>query len=319
MSTKHTVRAPTMDDVQDVVDLINAYEVLTEGRAYTSLGDVGASWTADNFSPATDAWLVVSSSGEIAGYGEIRRLNEAVMESDGYVHPLHQGQGVGARLVRHIEGRAQEVAASTGQPEVQLTSGLNAGDAASVQLFESHGFKPVRYFLRMRRELEETLPAPAWPSGVQVRALENADQADAVFRPTMEIFEDHWRHRSENLEDWKHRWLEGGAFDPAMWFIAEAEGEIVGLSLCKDIGGLGEVSTLGVRRPWRRRGLAMALLQHSFACFRQRGYTQAELTVDSENLTGATRLYQRAGMQEISRYVIVGKQIVTGSAPSPPQ
>ncbi len=46
----------------------------------------------------------------------------------------------------------------------------------------------------------------------------------------------------------------------------------------------------------------MALLQRSFAEFRARGGEQAKLVVDSENLTGATRLYERAGMRISRQY-----------------
>jgi ribosomal protein S18 acetylase RimI-like enzyme len=60
---------------------------------------------------------------------------------------------------------------------------------------------------------------------------------------------------------------------------------------------LGWVSSLGVRRPWRRQGLALAILHHAFREFAARGKPRAGLGVDSQNLTGATRLYEKAGMR----------------------
>jgi mycothiol synthase len=57
---------------------------------------------------------------------------------------------------------------------------------------------------------------------------------------------------------------------------------------------------VGVRRPWRRRGIAEALLLQSFHLFYERGFQQVGLGVDSASLTGATRLYEKAGMQVIS-------------------
>ncbi|KAA0260059.1 MAG: hypothetical protein EDM79_18925, partial [Chloroflexi bacterium] len=48
--------------------------------------------------------------------------------------------------------------------------------------------------------------------------------------------------------------------------------------------------------PWRKHGLGLALLQHSFAEFYKRGKRKAGLGVDAENLTGALRLYEKAGM-----------------------
>jgi ribosomal protein S18 acetylase RimI-like enzyme len=94
--------------------------------------------------------------------------------------------------------------------------------------------------------------------------------------------------------------LDNPQFDPELWLLAEDDGEIAGISLCQRQRSadpaLGWVQTLGVRPPWRRRGLATALLQHSFAELQRRGARRAGLGVDAENPTGAVRLYERAGM-----------------------
>ena len=59
---------------------------------------------------------------------------------------------------------------------------------------------------------------------------------------------------------------------------------------------MGWVGTLGVRRPWRKRGLGLALLRHSFNEFYRRDKRKVGLGVDAQNLTGALRLYESAGM-----------------------
>ena len=64
---------------------------------------------------------------------------------------------------------------------------------------------------------------------------------------------------------------------------------------------MGWVDTLAVRRPWRRRGLGLALLLHSFRELRARGRERVGLGVDGENTTGAVRLYERAGMHVARR------------------
>ena len=74
----------------------------------------------------------------------------------------------------------------------------------------------------------------------------------------------------------------------------------------------GWVDTLGVRRPWRRKGLGMALLQHSFGEFYRRGKYKVGLDVDSQNLTGATRLYERAGMHVARTYISYEKELRAG-------
>jgi GNAT superfamily N-acetyltransferase len=89
-------------------------------------------------------------------------------------------------------------------------------------------------------------------------------------------------------------------FDPSLWNLALADGQVVGTALnypyVDDDHDMGWVGTLGVVREWRRRGLALALLHHSFQEFYRRGKRKVGLGVDAESLTGATRLYLKAGM-----------------------
>jgi len=89
--------------------------------------------------------------------------------------------------------------------------------------------------------------------------------------------------------------------------------ETVGLSLRDDriVDGKtrGYVSTLAVRPAWRKRGIAFALLQHTFAEFRRRGYAAVELDIDSQNLTGASRLCDRAGMRVVRQSVTYEKEL----------
>jgi len=122
-----------------------------------------------------------------------------------------------------------------------------------------------------------------------------------VFDAVMEAFEDHWGEASMTFDDWRHRELE--SFDPSLWFVGVDGEEVAGFALCEPdrarAGEIGVVGELGVRRPWRRRGLGLALLRMAFRAFADRGIRIVELGVDSDSLTGATRLYQRAGMRPV--------------------
>jgi ribosomal protein S18 acetylase RimI-like enzyme len=68
------------------------------------------------------------------------------------------------------------------------------------------------------------------------------------------------------------------------------------------------VRTLGVREEMRGRGLGKALLHQSFTDFYRRGVPKVGLAVDSQNPTGATRLYQKVGMQIAEQYSELSKQ-----------
>ncbi|MCX6049182.1 MAG: GNAT family N-acetyltransferase, partial [Chloroflexi bacterium] len=72
------------------------------------------------------------------------------------------------------------------------------------------------------------------------------------------------------------------------------------------------VSDLGVRRPWRRQGLALALLHHAFGEFYRRGIKKVGLGVDASSLTGATKLYEKAGMSVFRQHDSYEKELRSG-------
>ncbi|MGH2479754.1 MAG: GNAT family N-acetyltransferase, partial [Ktedonobacteraceae bacterium] len=120
-------------------------------------------------------------------------------------------------------------------------------------------------------------------------------------------------HLSDNFEDWYQRSITNAEkFDPSLWFVAVVGDEIAGISLCDYYLDDGLVGTLGVRRPWRRKGLGLALLYHSFGEFYRRGTHTITLGVDSQSLTGATRLYERAGMHILLSYDAYEKELRPG-------
>ena len=147
---------------------------------------------------------------------------------------------------------------------------------------------------------------PVWPEGFELRPFDVERDSERVWAADLDAFEDHWGFVRVNFDDWQHWMATGERFDPELWFIAYDGDEIAGFSLCRpqESGDtdLGWVSVLGVRRPWRRRGLALALLQHSFGELYRRGKTRVGLGVDAESTTGALRLYERAGMHVDRRW-----------------
>jgi ribosomal protein S18 acetylase RimI-like enzyme len=96
-------------------------------------------------------------------------------------------------------------------------------------------------------------------------------------------------------------------------FLAMDGDEIAGISLCKSENELGGwVDSLGVRRLWRRKGIGLALLHHTFGEFYRRGISNVSLAVDAQSLTGATRLYERAGMHVVRQYNDYEKELRAG-------
>jgi mycothiol synthase len=127
-----------------------------------------------------------------------------------------------------------------------------------------------------------------------------------------EAFADHWGHVPRSFETWSHRTFNSPGFDPSLYFLAWQDNQPAAGLMCKHRGEMAWVGTLGVRRPWRKRGLGLALMRHAFREFYHRGDTHIGLGVDASNPTGATRLYERAGMHVAREYVLYEKELRPG-------
>src|SRR5260370_33224205 len=128
-----------------------------------------------------------------------------------------------------------------------------------MRLFAALGYTHDRTYWRMERQMDEPPPEPAWPAGIGVRTFVRGQDERPTFVASEEAFEDHYGHVRGNFEHWVERRLGRDDFDPGLWFLA-VEGEtIAGVALCSGFEAAeGMVETLGVRRPWRGRGLGTA-------------------------------------------------------------
>ena len=155
----------------------------------------------------------------------------------------------------------------------------------------------------MEIDLAEPGEEPVWPDGLASRPFERGEER-AVYDAYVEAFADHWGFVPETFGDWR-TWNLGASDDTSLWRLVEDDGEIAALCVSRPSRGedeaLGWVSILAVRRPWRRRGLARALLLESFGLFRSIGRRRVGLGVDAENTTGALALYEGVGMRVTSR------------------
>jgi ribosomal protein S18 acetylase RimI-like enzyme len=187
-------------------------------------------------------------------------------------------------------------------------------------LYERLGFSPIAYSHIMNISLVEEPPPPVWPEGITLRTFRELPDLRRVFLAEEACFRDHRGHVERDPEPqiahWQHMLDANPRHDPDLWFLAMDGDEIAGISLCDPYVGddttLGLVDTLGVRREWRRRGLGLALLLHSFHALRKRGNTVATLDVDAQSLTGATRLYEKAGMHVHRRMAVYEREVRPG-------
>jgi len=311
------LRAAQWADLEPVAQLI--IEVCTnDGDATMAVtpDELKNEWKTLGFNLETDAWVVTAADGRVVGYEEfINRYAHASLQGDGYVHPDFMGNGIGTAMLRALEERARkEIKLADPEQRVFIRNGMSIGDAVSREMHESEGYKAIRFFWRMEITLDEAPPAPDWPEGIELRPFELEKHNYTVHLAHEEAFSDHWGHTPHTYDDWQHR-MNNEEMDPSLWFIAWDEDQIAGYALCRYRNDKGWVASLGVRRPWRKHGLGLALLYHSFAEFYRRGKQVISLGVDAANQTGATRLYQKAGMHVAAEYVSYEKELRPGSEP----
>lgn len=282
----------------------------------TTPEDLRIRWQRPGFDLERDTFIVETADGRMVGFDQFENeYQHAVLEAEGYVHPAFLGRGIGTVLLRAAERRAyEEMQLAESDVRISLRSPINHRDQSAHALHRKEGYSPLRYYWRMQIDLT-TPPAPAnFPDGIELRPFVKEEHAHAVLDAQNESFRDHWGHHAEDYDQWANRRFARKEFDPTLWMIAwdGPSGQIAGFSINRYRGGIGWIGTLGVRRPWRKQGLGEALLLHSFGEFYRRGMKTIGLGVDAQNPTGATRLYQKVGMQPVSEFAIYEKELRPG-------
>jgi mycothiol synthase len=298
------VRRPTLADAEGVASLLSERDRVdfgeVDGMALT--GEVLRDWWAmDEPRLANDAWIVVRGD-ETVAYARARPEGDfANVADESCVHPKARGRGIGSGLLDRAEGWAREQGLGRLQVHVVNEDGR--------RLVEHRGHELVRFFWRMEIRLAGQTPEPEPPAGATIRPYRPGDDDALLHAMHQEAFAEHWEFTPDTLEQWLRWRVRRSDYHPGLWRVAEAQGEVAGAALCFGEDRFGWVLDLAVRPASRRSGLGLALLESGFAALAARGHTHVGLEVDSENETGATRLYERAGMRVTRRYATYEKAL----------
>ena len=286
-----TLRSPRDDEFDAMLELMNAHQLAAFGEADVPADEL-QTWLTTSYLDIERDIRVLERDGRLVAYADVdgTRDDPPLWWCDVKVDPDVAADEVVPQLVTWLDERA-----ARGRLRVWTA----ADDSRIVSAFTGLGFEPVRHSYRMEIDLSDESRVPEWPQGIAVRTVREAEH-QLVYEAVIEIWQDTNDPMDETFEEWAHWHIDPARYDPTLWFLAYAGDELAGFSLCRQDPvdpHAGYVGMLGVRRSWRRQGLGEALLVHSFAEFHRRGYTRGTLGVDASSVTGATRLYERAGMK----------------------
>jgi mycothiol synthase len=276
------LREPQPDDAATIAELLNEHAQAAFGETEIAEAEVRHWFTLP------EIWI---------------RVAERDGRPVGYVDAVPRGRDGATEIdVRALDRGAAEVLvqAATAHARTPLARLVVQGDDAILeQVVEEDGWRPVRRSYQMRIELGDDMAEPRWPDGILVRALE-ADDERRVHEANSLVFADDWNFRPQPFDQWRDEVFGRDNVDHSLSWLAEDGERLAGYSMnawhFSEDPEFGWVGILGVLPDYRRRGLGTALLRQSFGEFRGRGATRVGLGVDSENETGAVRLYERAGM-----------------------
>lgn len=228
-------------------------------------------------------------------------------------------KGIGRAMLRWMEGRLRTIA--NGHPAEQekfFQAFVTQSEVGLATMLQRAGYQPVRYGWEMVRPTLDDLPDFPLPEGLEVRPV-LPEHYRAIWEADTEAFRDHWGFAQPSEAEYQAWLTDKTSFQPHLWQVAWE---------CETNQVAGQVRTfidhaqnekyqrqrsftefISVRRPWRRRGLARALIARSLAAQKQHGMLESALGVDSENVSGATRIYEACGFRVIKRSIIYRKPL----------
>jgi ribosomal protein S18 acetylase RimI-like enzyme len=293
-----------------------------EGTDFSTTDEQFAQFYADppGSDPATDV-AVAEIDGQIVGYGRAAWHEEIdgtrIYEVIPFLDPTLAGSELFVALIDALEARDRLIA--TDHPAGEKHFETFGGDLAPERsaLLEARGYEPVRYFYAMLRPTLDDLPDAPLPDGLEIREV-RPEHLPAIWAADQEAFRDHWGFFPGDDAEYERFRTDPVMSDTSLWRIAWDGDEVAGQvrSFISDdenqrLGRLvGHTEHISVRRPWRRRGLARALIAASFPLLRARGMTEAALGVDAENTSGALRVYEGCGFVPVSRNTTYRKPLV---------
>ncbi len=314
-------RALRRDDVPALYEMLLAVEKADERNLVDTLADLQREYDDPWCSAETDSLAAFTPAGQLAGLA--RTIQNPQPEGEVRCHlsvevrPSQRANGLEDALLDWAveRGRQRLLLAPSAAPRV-LRFGIQDTQTEWLERLAERDFCAVRSFYRMQRDLSEPIPAVNLPGDLALRVY-TPDLSTDVHAALNEAFRDHWSSEPVSDEDWQMFFIERSSFRPDLTYVVMSGDEVAGLSLncispeenARRGRSEGWIEELAVRRPWRKRGVATALLCAAMHAFKAEGLQHAMLGVDTENLSGALRVYERVGFKPVKRFMQFQKTV----------
>ena len=312
-------------DFQVILDLINASKGPDQLDRSDTLEDIARYYNHLNNCDRYRDLLFAEIDGKPVAYCRV----EWNIDGEGnwvgfqiaFSHPDYRRKGIGRAILHYFEDHLRQIAdkhlaegvikETTPRYFEGFTADTEIGKEA---LFKNAGYSPVRYSYSMVRPYSEPLEITPMPEGLEIRKVQ-PDQFRQLWEADQEAFQDHWGYVEGTEQDYQ-RWLKDPLNDPNLWRVAWDGDQVAGMVLNflnekenEEYDRLrGWTENISVRRAWRRRGLARALLTRSLQMFKDMGMDHAALGVDTQNPNGALNLYESVGFRVEKSYTVYWKE-----------
>lgn len=291
-----------IETVAELTELVNALAKADGTDEYYQVEDMREELEAVDFDPVLDsvaAWLDgrLVGAGKLSVAGNLGRDGRVPARIEGGVHPDYRGQGIGRQIMDRLEPRARQLAAERHPGTEVWLSAFGGLPGASVRpMLEHRGYELARYFHELERSLTGELPAT---SDDRVQAY-RPELSDAIRLAHNEAFAEHWGSVPRTSQQWQEL-VESRSFRPACSFVSLAADGSVDAYVLSSSWMAEElyIGLVGTRPRARGRGLARACLAAALRAGAADGMTKVVLSVDSENGSGAGRLYESMGFHRV--------------------